>query len=158
MDRKDACFYEIYNEQVRDLLATPGGRTNLRVREHPEDGPYVENLSKHKINSFEEFQSLLEQGIDSSERAQLDRSARHLSETKSINKSLCTLSIVIRRLAELSKEDPIDLSLTSLSSTSSQGRVSRRRTGYVPYRDSKLTWLLRDSLGGNSKTTVIASG
>ncbi|BHF72145.1 START domain [Sparganum proliferum] len=150
-------FYEIYNEQVRDLLTTSSGRTNLRVREHPEDGPYVENLSKHKVESFEDFQSLLEQGIDSSERAQLDRSARHLSETKSINKSLCTLSIVIRRLAELSKEDPIDISLTSLSSTSSQGRISRRRTGYVPYRDSKLTWLLRDSLGGNSKTTVIAT-
>nr|VZI34468.1 unnamed protein product [Spirometra erinaceieuropaei] len=59
--------------------------------------------------------------------------------------------------AELSKEDPIDISLTSISSTSSQGRISRQRTGYVPYRDSKLTWLLRDSLGGNSKTTVIAT-
>ncbi|KAL7060392.1 hypothetical protein AAHC03_09513 [Spirometra sp. Aus1] len=163
-----------------------------------------QDLSKHKVESFEDFQSLLERGIDSrstaatdenvassrshsvftiyikqesqseegpktiqsrlsfidlagSERAQLDRSARHLSETKSINKSLCTLSIVIRRLAELSKEDPIDISLTSISSTSSQGRIPRQRTGYVPYRDSKLTWLLRDSLGGNSKTTVIAT-
>lgn len=64
-------------------------------------------------------------------------------------------------LANLAKGDALGAPHTSLSSPASLNHLSthstRRENFYVPYRDSKLTWLLRDSLGGNSKTTIIIS-
>jgi len=63
-----------------------------------------------------------------------------LKEGANINKSLTTLGLVISALAEQSNPD-------------------RKKKGkdFVPYRDSVLTWLLKDNLGGNSKTTMIAT-
>jgi kinesin family protein 16B len=65
---------------------------------------------------------------------------QRLKEGAHINKSLVTLGSVISALAELSVE------------TSGQ-----RKSFFIPYRDSVLTWLLKDSLGGNSKTIMIAA-
>lgn len=65
---------------------------------------------------------------------------QRLKEGAHINKSLVTLGSVISALAELSVE--------------SNGH---RKSGFIPYRDSVLTWLLKDSLGGNSKTIMIAA-
>ena len=62
-----------------------------------------------------------------------------LKEGGNINRSLTTLGSVISALAERSnKKDPTQKKL------------------FIPYRDSVLTWLLKDSLGGNSKTIMIA--
>ena len=52
---------EIYCERVRDLL-NPKNRNNLRVREHPLLGPYVEDLSKLAVTSFQDINSLIEVG------------------------------------------------------------------------------------------------
>ena len=52
---------EIYCEHVRDLL-NPKTKNNLRVREHPLLGPYVEDLSKLAVTSFEDINALIEQG------------------------------------------------------------------------------------------------
>ncbi len=52
---------EIYCERVRDLL-NPYGKSNLRVREHPIMGPYVEDLSKCAVRSFEEINGLIDAG------------------------------------------------------------------------------------------------
>lgn len=52
---------EIYCERVRDLL-NPYGKGNLRVREHPVYGPYVEDLSRCAVQSFEEINELMEAG------------------------------------------------------------------------------------------------
>ncbi|XP_076164282.1 kinesin-like protein 98A isoform X2 [Ptiloglossa arizonensis] len=68
---------------------------------------------------------------------------QRLKEGAHINKSLVTLGSVISALA--------DVSSTSDASSSS------KRTVFIPYRDSVLTWLLKDSLGGNSKTIMIAA-
>lgn len=57
----EVSYLEIYNEKVRDLL-DPKSSGNLRVREHPVLGPYVENLSKLLVNSKEEIDDLMEQG------------------------------------------------------------------------------------------------
>lgn len=70
---------------------------------------------------------------------------QRLKEGAHINKSLVTLGSVISALAEQS------------NSTASIGSGSAKRVLYIPYRDSILTWLLKDSLGGNSKTIMIAA-
>ena len=61
-----------------------------------------------------------------------------LKEGGNINKSLLTLINVISTLADNSQEEN-----------------RNRKTYYIPYRDSCLTWLLKDSLGGNSKTIMM---
>ena len=59
---------EIYNERVKDLLAHAVSGTEhtaghkLKVREHPKDGPYVENLSKHLVTNYRDLISLMEKG------------------------------------------------------------------------------------------------
>jgi hypothetical protein len=67
---------------------------------------------------------------------------QRLKEGAHINKSLVTLGSVISALAELSSP--------------ANSEHGPRRTAFIPYRDSVLTWLLKDSLGGNSKTIMIA--
>lgn len=81
-----------------------------------------------------------------SERADASgATGQRLKEGAHINKSLVTLGSVISALAELSSSQKED--------GTGQRRTSR---SFIPYRDSVLTWLLRDSLGGNSKTIMIA--
>jgi hypothetical protein len=81
-----------------------------------------------------------------SERADASgATGQRLKEGAHINKSLVTLGSVISALAELSSYQKED--------GTGQRRASR---SFIPYRDSVLTWLLRDSLGGNSKTIMIA--
>ena len=53
----EVSYLEIYNERVQDLL-NPATRNNLRVREHPSTGPYVEDLAKLVIRSFAEIENL----------------------------------------------------------------------------------------------------
>lgn len=54
-------YMEIYCEHVRDLL-NPKNRGNLRVREHPILGPYVEDLSKLAVTSFQDINELIDEG------------------------------------------------------------------------------------------------
>ena len=54
-------YMEIYCERVRDLL-NPGNKNSLRVREHPLLGPYVEDLSKLAVQSFNDIKSLIDEG------------------------------------------------------------------------------------------------
>uniref|UniRef100_A0A8C4WZS4 Kinesin family member 16Ba n=1 Tax=Eptatretus burgeri TaxID=7764 RepID=A0A8C4WZS4_EPTBU len=189
--RTEVSFLEIYNEQVRDLLRRNSSRGyHLRVREHPKEGPYVEELSKHLVQSYGDVEELMEAGntirttaatsmndassrshaiftinftqarfdsempretiskihlvdLAGSERADATGATGvRLKEGGNINKSLVTLGNVISSLADLS------------APRNSQGR---KKQIFVPYRDSVLTWLLKDSLGGNSKTIMIAT-
>ncbi len=61
-------YMEIYCERVRDLL-NPNNKGNLRVREHPLLGPYVEDLSKLAVTSFEDIRELMDEG----NKARLER-------------------------------------------------------------------------------------
>ncbi|XP_023807673.1 stAR-related lipid transfer protein 9 isoform X2 [Oryzias latipes] len=213
--RVEISFLEIYNERVRDLLR--GGeqknRPSLRVREHPEKGPYVQDLSQHVVSDCKQAMDLLEEGIANritaathnhdassrshaiftiqytqailennlpseivskinlvdlagSERADPNYSRDRLTEGSNINKSLVTLGIVISALAQNSH---MSSSCQSINSVASEGDGSMvgsnssslsgggRRHCFIPYRDSVLTWLLKDSLGGNSKTIMVAT-
>ena len=200
-------FYEIYNEQVRDLFsggAAPGAARpgasqsshNLRVREDPKTGVFVENLTSHPVKTYGQVMNLLEVGtahrttastimnatssrshavftltlraeiedpatpgtqqertskislvdLAGSERANsTGATADRLREAANINKSLSTLGDVIKALTRKS------------SSSSSSSSSSRGHKNFVPYRNSALTWLLKDSLGGNSKTVMLAA-
>ena len=57
----EVSYLEIYNERVRDLL-NPKTKGNLRVREHPVLGPYVEDLAKLAVTSFNQIESLMDAG------------------------------------------------------------------------------------------------
>jgi kinesin family protein 1 len=57
----EVSYLEIYNEKVRDLL-NPRNKSNLKVREHPSLGPYVEDLSRLAVKSFDDIISLMDEG------------------------------------------------------------------------------------------------
>ncbi|XP_036961585.1 kinesin-like protein KIF1B isoform X12 [Acanthopagrus latus] len=182
----EVSYMEIYCERVRDLL-NPKNKGNLRVREHPLMGPYVEDLSKLAVTSYTDIADLMDAGnkartvaatnmnetssrshavftivftqkkhdsetdlstekvskislvdLAGSERADsTGAKGTRLKEGANINKSLTTLGKVISALAEVSKK--------------------KKKTDFIPYRDSVLTWLLRENLGGNSRTAMVAA-
>uniref|UniRef100_A0A6Q2ZK17 plus-end-directed kinesin ATPase n=1 Tax=Esox lucius TaxID=8010 RepID=A0A6Q2ZK17_ESOLU len=187
----EVSYMEIYCERVRDLL-NPKNKGNLRVREHPLLGPYVEDLSKLAVTSYNDINDLMDAGnkartvaatnmnetssrshavftivftqkkydsetelstekvskvslvdLAGSERADsTGAKGTRLKEGANINKSLTTLGKVISALAEV---------VSILSSK------KKKKTDFIPYRDSVLTWLLRENLGGNSRTAMVAA-
>uniref|UniRef100_A0A3Q1ELB7 Kinesin family member 1C n=1 Tax=Acanthochromis polyacanthus TaxID=80966 RepID=A0A3Q1ELB7_9TELE len=182
----EVSYMEIYCERVRDLL-NPKSQGTLRVREHPILGPYVEDLSKLAVTGFPDIRDLMDAGnkartvaatnmnetssrshavftivftqkrrdqmtsldtekvskislvdLAGSERADSSGAkGTRLKEGANINKSLTTLGKVISALAEMSSK--------------------KRKSDFIPYRDSVLTWLLKENLGGNSRTAMIAA-
>ncbi|KAM3323981.1 kinesin-like protein KIN-12C isoform X2 [Capsicum chacoense] len=174
-------FLEIYNEQITDLLEPSS--TNLLIREDLKKGVYVENLTEVGVSSVDDVLRILLQGAANRKMAATQMntessrshsvftcniescwekdSMKHfrfgrlnlvdlagserqkssgaegdrLKEAANINKSLSILGLVIMSLVDL----------------------AHGKHRHVPYRDSRLTFLLQDSLGGNSKTTVIAT-
>ncbi|WVZ66834.1 hypothetical protein U9M48_016001 [Paspalum notatum var. saurae] len=174
-------FLEIYNEQITDLLEPSS--TNLQIREDIKKGVYVENLRECYVSSVEDVMLLLLQGVANRKMAATNMNnessrshsvftcviesrwesnsmthlrfgrlnlvdlagserqkssgaeGERLKEAANINRSLSTLGLVIMTLVD----------------------VANGRSRHVPYRDSRLTFLLQDSLGGNSKTTIVAN-
>ncbi|XP_078725940.1 kinesin-like protein KIF1B isoform X12 [Lampetra fluviatilis] len=189
----EVSYMEIYCERVRDLL-NPKNKGNLRVREHPLLGPYVEDLSKLAVTSYTDIADLMDSGnkartvaatnmnetssrshavftiiftqkrhdvetdlctekvskislvdLAGSERADsTGAKGTRLKEGANINKSLTTLGKVISALAEVDS-GPIKQS------------KKKKKMDFIPYRDSVLTWLLRENLGGNSRTAMVAA-
>lgn len=181
----EVSYLEIYNERVRDLL-NPATKGNLRVREHPSTGPYVEDLAKLAVRSFAEIENLMDEGNKARTVA-----ATNMNETSSRSHAVFTLTLTQKRhdtetsmdTEKVAKISLVDLAgserATSTGATgarlkegaeinrslSTLGRViaaladlsSGKKGLKVPYRDSVLTWLLKDSLGGNSMTAMIAA-
>lgn len=88
-----------------------------------------------------------------SERAiRTEATGQRLREGGNINQSLTTLGRVIAALADPKRQRAAPTTTT----TSGRPNTPRKRGEVVPYRDSVLTWLLKDSLGGNSKTAMVA--
>lgn len=177
---------EIYNEQVRDLLIKTNPKGGLPVRQNPKEGIFfVQGLTKTAVGSYKEIEKRIEDGTNNrtvaatqmnatSSRAhtvvtiQFDQISKNdmgqetkkssvinlvdlagseradstgatgdrLKEGANINKSLSALGNVISALADLS--------------------MGKKKI-MVPYRDSVLTKLLQNALGGNSKTIMIAA-
>jgi hypothetical protein len=229
-----ASFYEIYNEKVYDLLSM---NTDIacRVREHPNDGAYVENITLRRLNNYGDVTDILEEGHRKRTTAatlmnaassrshaiftiHLEQQLIHVSELSSSPTSGDAISFFaspttpspVKRRNSVSSKTPnssskrhggrndnsaavrrcskinlVDLagservSLTGVSgqqlveanninkSLSTLGDVIKalsesnqktsKREAHVPYRNSILTWLLKESLSGNSKSTMLAA-
>lgn len=86
--RTEVSYLEIYNERVRDLLRRKSSQTyNLRVREHPKEGPYVEELSRHLVQTYSDVEDLMEGGNMNRTTA-----ATGMNETSSRSHAIFTLS------------------------------------------------------------------
>ena len=173
-------YLEIYNEKIKDLLNPSDA--NLDVREVPSRGTYVAGATDKTVSTPDEMMALIHEGnlyrtteatkvnevssrshavlqvsvraknryqsdapsklgklsmidLAGSERAnKTDNSGQRLVEGQNINRSLLALGNCINALADKTK-----------------------KAAHVPYRDSKLTRLLKDSLGGNCLTTMITN-
>ncbi|XP_070157100.1 kinesin-like protein unc-104 isoform X5 [Polyergus mexicanus] len=183
----EVSYMEIYCERVRDLL-NPKNRGNLRVREHPLYGPYVEDLSKLAVLSYEDIHDLIDEGNKARTVA-----ATNMNETSSRSHAVftifftqqqqdCATGLMTEKVSKISLVDlagseradstgakgtrlkegaNINKSLTTLgkviSALAEIATKKKKKADFIPYRDSVLTWLLRENLGGNSKTAMIAA-
>ena len=183
----EVTMLEIYMEKVKDLLDSSGHAKSLKVRTHPKTGPFVDKLSRFTVTSFEQVNQFMEIGqqqrtvaatqmnqtssrahtiftieltqtitnvatqkvsdktskislidLAGSERAgSTGATGQRLKEGSAINQSLSALGNVISALADAGKK----------------GKKGKK----IPYRGSVLTQLLKNSLGGNAKTIMIAA-
>ena len=177
---------ELYLERVRDLL-NPSMKKTLKVREHRVTGPYVEDLSTHAVANFDMIRTLMDEGDkmrtvaatkmnDVSSRSHAIFQLR-LTQTKTtadgvtaerVSKiNLVDLAgsersgqINKKKSSRLKEGNVINQSLSTLGKcmTALAERSSKpKQQQHIPYRESQLTWLLRESLGGNSKTLMMAA-
>ncbi|ODQ54324.1 kinesin-domain-containing protein [Saitoella complicata NRRL Y-17804] len=177
----EVSYFEVYNEMVRDLLK-PASKHNLRVREDPTKGPYVEDLTELTADTFDDVLRFMEMGSKTRTTAPTnmnDASSRsHAVFTLSIAQLSGSGSAITEknsrfRLVDLAGSERVALtgavaggtrfreganinkSLTTLGRVIA-GLAEDAKGAVIPYRDSVLTWLLKDSLGGNSRTAMIA--
>lgn len=177
----EVSYLEIYFERIRDLLH-PHNKKPLKVREHPVLGPYVEDLTKLVVTNYKDIKEQIDRGNISRTTA-----STRMNETSSRSHAVFTLTVTQRkndvpdRVSKISLVDlagseradatgaeglrlkegaTINKSLTTLGKVISALEKSSQKKGkgeFIPYRESVLTWLLRENLGGNSKTAMIAA-
>ena len=177
------CSYlELYNEEVRDLLAK-NNKQKLDIREDPETGFYVQDLSHWVVKSPKDMVELMLRGRELKvikghnmnerssrshciftiivENSTNDENGEHIKKGKlnlvDLAGSERTSKIKDVNGAEGLQAETIhiNLSLTALGKVIHA--LASNKKQHIPYRDSKLTKLLMDSLGGNSKTVMIAN-
>jgi len=173
-------YLEIYNEEVRDLLVPENSSKNnkdLKIRETLNGEVYVSGLTAQPVNNSQDIGNYLE--IASKRRV---TGSTAMNAVSSRSHSICTLNI--KGILENSQTFTSKLTLVDLAGserlkkTGAEGNramegihinkslmvlgqvvsalAQRRRQRKPPYRDSKLTRLLQDSLGGNSRTIMVA--
>lgn len=175
-----ASYYEIYNEEIRDLLSQTPQRS-LDLKESSDSGVFVKDLTGIVVKSVAEIDAVLQRGAK-------NRSVGATLMNAGSSRSHSIFSIVIEccstdedgsehikvgklnlvdlagserqsktgatgdRLKEATK---INMSLSALGNVISA--LVDGKSNHIPYRDSKLTRILQDSLGGNTKTTMVAN-
>ena len=170
-------YLEIYNEDIKDLLtkSPKNSKGGLELKEHPDTGVYVKNLSTFVVKNVKDMDKLMETG-----NRYRSVGATLMNETSSRSHSIFTITIessekkedgedhiVVGKLNlvdlagserqsktgatgdRLKEATKINLSLSALGNCISA--LVDGRSSHIPYRDSKLTRLLQDSLGGNAK-------
>jgi hypothetical protein len=175
-----ASMYELYNEQVNDLLNLEG--KNLKIKESPDKGFYIQDLQSKMVKNEHELMEIMDLGSKNrktSSTAMNDRSSRsHCifvvnvdSQTTTDIGAVCytagKLNLVdlagsekqkktdIKSAEQKKEAIQINLSLTTLRKCISE--LIKGGQDHISFRESKLTMLLKDSLGGNTKTFMIAN-
>lgn len=176
------CSYlEIYNEEIKDLLSDPKSKLKCELKEDPQKGVFVKNLTDVVVESKVDLQKMLDKGLacrtvaatlmnDNSSRSHSiftivvemstknDKGEDHIRAGKL---NLVDLAGSERQKktgasgALLKEGAKINLSLSALGNVISA--LAENKNKHIPYRDSKLTRLLQDSLGGNTKTLMVAA-
>ncbi|XP_036404841.1 chromosome-associated kinesin KIF4-like [Megalops cyprinoides] len=173
-------YLEIYNEEILDLLCGSKDKPVISIREDPKEGIKIVGLTEKAVSSSREMVSCLEQG-----NSARTVGSTAMNSASSRSHAIFTITLEQRRSADrgdsvVSKLHLVDLAgserqkktkaegdrlkegisinrgLLSLGNVISALGDETKRGTFVPYRDSKLTRLLQDSLGGNSHTLMIA--
>ncbi|XP_031166887.1 kinesin family member 4 isoform X1 [Sander lucioperca] len=173
-------YLEIYNEDILDLLCPSKDKPGLSIREDPKEGIKIVGLTERQVFSAHEMVGCLE--IGNSART-VGSTAMNAASSRS--HAIFTITLEQRRGTDkvdsvVSKLHLVDLAgserqkktkaegerlkegisinrgLLSLGNVISALGDESKKNSFVPYRDSKLTRLLQDSLGGNSHTLMIA--
>eukprot|EP00759_Apiculatamorpha_spiralis_P019904 PhF_6_TR25537/c1_g1_i1/m.35818/K17914/KIF13; kinesin family member 13 len=190
----EATYIEIYNETVLDLL-TPGAKDReLRVRQHPTTGPFVEGLTPVEVRDTKEVMDVVALGNQERTTAATkmnDRSSRShaiLSLTVTEHTMVMSGSQEVRSRGKFSRVYMVDLAgservidsgsvgqnfveatsinlslvtlgrcITTLADVSQARKAGRRSLMKPPYRESMLTWILSEAIGGNSRTFMVAN-
>uniref|UniRef100_A0A673J092 Kinesin-like protein n=1 Tax=Sinocyclocheilus rhinocerous TaxID=307959 RepID=A0A673J092_9TELE len=175
-----ASYLEIYQEEIRDLLSKDQSR-RLELKERPDTGVYVKDLSSFVTKSVREIEHVMNVGNQNRSVG-----ATNMNEHSSRSHAIFVITIECSELGpdgenhirvgklnlvdlagserqtktgaqgeRLKEATKINLSLSALGNVIS-ALVDGRST-HIPYRDSKLTRLLQDSLGGNARTVMVAN-
>ncbi|XP_042342625.1 kinesin-like protein KIF18A isoform X1 [Plectropomus leopardus] len=173
-------YLEVYNEQIRDLLANAGP---LAVREDSSKGVVVQGLTLHQPKSAEHILEALDSGNRNRTQHPTDMNAtssrshavfqiylRQQDKTACLNPNVCVAKMSLIDLAgserasatnakgaRLREGANINRSLLALGNVINVLADPKSKKTHIPYRDSKLTRILKDSLGGNCRTVMIAN-
>ncbi|KAM4652183.1 kinesin-like protein KIF18B [Discoglossus pictus] len=173
-------YLEVYNEQIQDLLEPKG---SLAIREDPQKGVVIQGLSFHQPKSADQLLQMLANGnlnrtqhptdanaTSSRSHAvfqiyvkQQDRVASISQDVRVAKMSLIDLAGSERASSTNAKGERlreganINRSLLALINVINALADAKNKKAHIPYRDSKLTRLLKDSIGGNCRTVMIAA-
>ena len=170
-----ATYVELYQGKCRDLLVD--GQLNLELKENAQKLFYVKDLSEHEIESTEHAMQLMEEGLKRREVKSTE-----LNADSSRSHSLFTLIVKVwdkeQDLRTESKLNLVDLAGSERQSkTGATGETLKegnainlsltalgtvidclvKQKPHVPYRSTQLTMLLKDGLGGNSRTVIVGA-
>ena len=179
------CVMELYQEQIIDLLANnKKDPAELKVKEDPKKGMYIQGITEAEVINAKEAKSLILTGLKSRHVAATEMNAEssrsHLLFSIYLNakyidpkggevKKSSRLHMIDLAGSERQKKTKakgerikeacmINKSLSTLGNViNALVEVTEGKGKYIPFRDSKLTYFLKDSLGGNSKTTIVAN-
>uniref|UniRef100_G1S420 Kinesin family member 4B n=1 Tax=Nomascus leucogenys TaxID=61853 RepID=G1S420_NOMLE len=172
-------YLEIYNEEILDLLCPSHEKAQINIREDPKEGIKIVGLTEKTVLVALDTVSCLEQGNNSRTVA-----STAMNSQSSRSHAIFTISIEQRKKSDKNSSFRSKLHLVDLAGSERQKKTKAegdrlkegininrgllclgnvisalgddKKGGFVPYRDSKLTRLLQDSLGGNSHTLMIA--
>lgn len=173
-------YIELYNEQIRDLLAKSDPQQPLSIHEDPNKGFYIKGVTSKAVTSFDEIVAVQQEG-------RIHRVTRATKMNEESSRSHSILTINIETLTQIEGGQHVRsarLNLVDLAGSERVAKTGAEGQGFkegvsinfalmilgncisalttpghphVPYRDSALTKLLRDSLGGNARTLMIAT-